>query len=329
LDEAVLPSSPIRPNLFQNLILGGILGFLLGVGLIIFLEYLRIPTETSAIYNILDERSGIYDMRYFRERLHQEMSRVRRHKGVLSVALVNIDHRRLLGSVPPQTRLEVMRSVVMALGKSLRNEDVMASFSDTELALLLPDLDGESAKTAVERVLVVISKASVDLSQGGRNINLNGAAGVAPLYNWDRATTDVLITRAQNVLESIRESTYGKVMISNEGPVGSIPENNTVEAEDAKSTLVAQEQPEISEQEEIMALENLVIGLHEDEKMQEELVEETAAVQEPSEISEQGEMAASEEPVSHNHNGKKNQIHKATKNETGHNKLELSEQESG
>ena len=236
LDEATLPSSPLNPNMAQNLTLGGILGLVLGMGLVILMEYLRIPAEAGGLYNILDDRSGIYDMRYFRERLHQEMSRVRRHKGVLSLALINVDHRRMLGNLQPQARLEVMRSVVVALGQNLRDEDVMASFSDTGIALLLPELDGEKAKKAVERILNVFSKASVELSMSGRNVNLNGAVGIAPFHSWDRASTDVLIERAQNVLESMRESTYGKVMVSTEGPTSSIVDSVKNQEEGTKNT---------------------------------------------------------------------------------------------
>jgi len=286
LDEAVLPGLPIKPNLMQNLILGGILGFLLGIGLIIFIEYLKVPSETDALFNILDQRVGIYDMRYFRERLHQEMSRTRRHKGALSVALVNIDHRHLLANVTPKTRLDAMRGVILTLGKSLRDEDVMASSSDTELALLLPELDGEEAKIAVERILAIVSKVSVELSQDGRKINLNGAAGIAAFYSGDPATTDMLITRARNVLESMKESTYGRVMISKEGPVAEISEDRRVNAE------------------------------------------ETVIAQEPLGISEQKEMAAVKDAVLQNPNGMKPQSFKTKRNESGNNRLDLSEQES-
>jgi diguanylate cyclase (GGDEF)-like protein len=194
------------------------------MGLIIFMEYLKVPSDADAMFNILDERIGIYDMRYFRERLHQEMSRSRRHKHMLSIALINIDHRHLLESVSPEVRLSAMRSVVTAVGRSLRDEDVMAASSDTELAVLMPELDGERAKIAVERILAIVSKISVELNPTGKTISLNGAAGVAPFYNVERATTDVLVARARAALDSMRESTYGRVMVSAEGLTSGVPE---------------------------------------------------------------------------------------------------------
>jgi hypothetical protein len=242
--------------------------------------------------------------------------------------LVNIDHRRLLGNVPSQTRLDAMRSVVMALGQSLRDEDVMASSSDTELALLLPELDGEQAKVVVERILAIIGKVSVELSPGGRNISLNGAAGIAPFYGEGGATTDVLIMRARNALESMKELTFGRVVISPEGQVSRRSADKQAEVEGAKTAAVAEEQLEVSEREEMMAMANLVKGLYEDEQIQEEQVEETLAVQDQAAVSEWGERVPVEESVSENHNGKKHQSHKVKRNEDSHPGLDLSEQEN-
>jgi diguanylate cyclase (GGDEF)-like protein len=298
LDEATLPRSPVKPSMVQNLTLGAILGLLLGMGLIVFIEYLKVPSDTDAIFNILDERIGIYDMRYFRERLHQEMSRSRRHKRVLSVALVNIDHRHLLENVSPDVRLAAMRSVVTAVGRSLRDEDVMAASSETELAILMPELDGEKAKTVVERILAIISKISVELRPSGKNISLNAAAGIAPFYSWDRASTDVLIARASNVLDSMKESTYGRVMISSEGPVGEIPgEKSAVE-----ETISKEPSPSAD------MVDQLADGQAEDDMN----------IQDP-----QQELISAEDAGSQNH--KKTRGRKPSDNETFHNQLEVSE----
>jgi len=336
LDEASLPGSPIKPNLMQNLSLGGILGLFLGIGLVIFLEYLKVPVETDSVLNILDQRFGIYGIRYFRERLHQEMSRSRRHKGMLSVALVNIDHRHLLANIPPQARLAAMRSVVLAVGKSLRDEDVMATLSETELVFLFPELDADKARIAAERILAIVNKVSVDLIPDGRSLNLNGAAGIAPFGGSDQATTDMLLNRARNALESMRESTYGRVSVSSDGSANKAPEKKPVEAAEVKRPVVAviEDLPEVSEQEEILAMESPVT---EPSEMEPEQIQEPVSVLEQAEALEQEESpeqvqvpetkgkVSVETSVSQHRNGKS---HKTNSNGNGHSKLELSEQES-
>lgn len=333
LDEASLPGSPIKPNLMQNLMLGGMLGLFLGIGLVIFMEYLKGPADAEPAMNMLDQRFGVYGMRYFRERLHQEMSRTRRHNGMLSVALVNIDHRHLLANVTAQTRLHIMRSVVQSVGKGLRDEDVMATASDTDLALLLPELNADQAKVVIERILAIVSKVSVELGPESRNISLNGAAGIAHFGSWDQATTDILINRARNALESMKESTYGRVVIAKEAPPNQTPETKKAELQNVKGPAVVEFVPEVS------GLEALPMSSEPTEivQVQDEQLEEAVDVQEPiesaeqDETSEQGERISMETSTSisrqHTH-GKKARSPKVNRNGTSHSKLELSEQES-
>ena len=222
LDEAQLPQRPISPNIPANLVLGGLFGLVLGFAFALFTEYLNAPARSRLSFNILDEKFGTYNLRFFNLRLHQEINRARRNEGVLSIALVDIDHRRLLNSSSSQSRLSAMSNVVSMFSKSLRDEDVMAAYSDNVVALLLPDLDGKVAKGVVERLLESLSMISVELGVGNREVSLNGSAGIAPFYSGDTSSVDELISRAENVLDSIRESTFGRVMMSNEGAIEGI-----------------------------------------------------------------------------------------------------------
>jgi hypothetical protein len=200
----------------------------------------------------------------------------------------------------------------------------MAAASDTELALLIPELDGEKAKTVVERILATVSKISVELRPSGKSISLNGAAGVAPFYSWDRASTDVLITRARNVLDSMKESTYGRVMVSTEGPVGGISEDKSLRSEDAQTAVVGKEQSEISEQAEMNSPEEQVNEIRDVEEIQAEEANEMMSIQEQSEVSEQ-QLSSADEGGGQNRKKARNQ--KPNSNETFHNQLEVRRRE--
>jgi diguanylate cyclase (GGDEF)-like protein len=217
LDEATLPKKPIKPNTLSNLILGGVLGFILGFAFALLMEYLNAPAHSNVGLNILDDKTGTYNMRFFNLRLHQEINRAKRNQGVLSVALIDIDHRKLLHAGSEQSRLNAMKSVVSTCSKGLRDEDIMAPFSDTMLALLLLDLGGKDAKGVVERLLDSMGMISVQMGVSDQTASLNGAAGIAPYHSGDTASVEDLISRAQTALDSMKESTYGRVMISDEG----------------------------------------------------------------------------------------------------------------
>jgi outer membrane biosynthesis protein TonB len=213
------------------------------------------------------------------------------------------------------------------VGKGLRDEDVMATASDTELALLLPELNADQTKVVVERILAIVSKVSVELGPESRNISLNGAAGIAHFGSWDQATTDILIDRARNALESMKESTYGRVVIAKEASTSPASETKKPEPQQVNTPLIAEPTPEVP---------SLLSEHPETAQVEDEQVEELVAVEESLESPEQDQNSEQADRVSvetstsisRSQKDKKSHSHKLNGNGTGHGQLELSEQES-
>ena len=126
LDLARVPENTIRPNIPLNLALGVILGSALGVGLAFLAVYLQAPTEQVRSFGIIDEETGVYNKRYFTQRLAEEMSRAKRNGYPLSLAVMNVDHLGVINSATPQVRSEALRRVSLILKQQLREEDLMA-----------------------------------------------------------------------------------------------------------------------------------------------------------------------------------------------------------
>jgi capsular polysaccharide biosynthesis protein len=74
LDQATLPSAPVKPDKLLNLSLGAVIGLSLGVGLAFVSEYLQTPLERVTNFGILDDETGVYNKRYLSQRLREEMS---------------------------------------------------------------------------------------------------------------------------------------------------------------------------------------------------------------------------------------------------------------
>ena len=215
LDEAVLPRSPAAPNMERNLLLGGILGLVLGLGLATLIEYLQTPPEPGMLFNILDERTGLYNLQYFMLRLQQEMGRARRKGGALSLALLNIDHDGLINRGSNQIRAKAMRSAATVIGSHLRDEDVLATFDDSNLALLLPDATDLAARNKVEKLLEKIHLTPLELDGSGNLLNLHMAAGIT-VYRKEKTgeemTPEELMIQAERALIDTKFATYGKVL---------------------------------------------------------------------------------------------------------------------
>jgi len=216
LDQAGVPSSPIKPNKMLYLTLGAILGLVLGVGLAFLSEYLQTPLEGMANFGILDNETGAYNQRYFRQRLGEEMSRSRRNRYPLSLALMNVDQLEAIGtSFSSQARIEALRKIVVFLKQYLREEDVLARLDGTIFAFLLPDMPGEKAKAAIEKLQTRIAWTPLEMEKSGVKLNLSGAAGVAA-YQHNGTAQDEFLARANHALQQAESAGYGKVHLLSE-----------------------------------------------------------------------------------------------------------------
>jgi len=216
LDPATLPASPVKPNKVLNLALGAVLGLTLGGGLAFLSEYLQAPLESMTNLGILDDETGAYNKRYFKQRLGEEMSRAGRNKYPLSLALMNVDHLEVMGtSSPSQVRSEALRKVAVFLKQYLREEDVLARLDGTVFAFLLPDMAGEKAKAIMEKLQTRIAWTPLEMERSGVKLNLSSATGVAA-YQYNGTRQDEFLAEANRALQQAEEAGYGKVCLLSE-----------------------------------------------------------------------------------------------------------------
>jgi len=213
LDQAGLLASPVGPNRVLYLALGAMLGLALGVGLAFLSEYLQTPLVSVTDLGIFDNETGAYNQRYFRQRLGEEMSRARRNKYPLSLALMNVDQLEVMGtSFSSQVRREALRKVAVFLKQYLREEDVLARLDGTIFAFLLPDMPGDKAKAVIEKLQTRIAWTPLEMEKSGVKLNLSGAAGVAACQ-YNGTGQDEFLAKANRALQQAEAAGYGKVCL--------------------------------------------------------------------------------------------------------------------
>jgi diguanylate cyclase (GGDEF)-like protein len=216
LDQVTLRASPVKPNKVLNLALGAILGLVLGGGLAFLSEYLQAPLESITNVGILDDESGAYNKRYFRQRLGEEISRAERNKYPLSLALMNVDQLEVMGtSSSPQVRSEALRKVAVFLKQYLREEDVLARLDGTVFAFLLPDMPEEKAKAVMEKLQTRIAWTPFEMEKSGVKLNLSGATGVTA-YQYNGTRQDDFLAEADRALQQAEAAGYGKAYLLSE-----------------------------------------------------------------------------------------------------------------
>jgi len=216
LDRAILPISPVKPNKMLNLAQGAVLGLALGVGLAFLSEYLQAPLESMVNFGILDDETGAYNKRYFKQRLGEEMSRAWRNKYPLSLALMNVDQLEVMGSsYSPQVRSEILHKVAVFLRQYLREEDILAWLDGTVFAFLLPDMPGEKAQDIMEKLQTRMAWTPFEMEKSGVKLNLSGAVGVVA-YQHNGTGQDEFLAGANRALQQAEAAGYGKVCLLSE-----------------------------------------------------------------------------------------------------------------
>jgi diguanylate cyclase (GGDEF)-like protein len=213
LDPANTPRSPSKPQKAQNLLVAAILGLAVGVGSAFLLENLRSSDEILAGVSIIDGDTGIYNRYYFLQRLGEELSRAKRSRSPLSLALMNVERLDAIGDMRlPRLRNEALRRVALFLKQYMRGEDMVARFEGDKLALLLPDTSSSDAKQILEYLQTRLAWNIFDLEASGMKLNLTATCGIAT-YCFNGTGRDELISNAENALRRASDNSYSKVCI--------------------------------------------------------------------------------------------------------------------
>jgi len=105
----------------------------------------RVEDELRAL-SVTDVLTGVYNRRYFQERLKAELSRVHRHGGELSVIMLDIDHfKRINDQFGHAMGDHVLQGLCQRINQRLRQDDVFCRLGGEEFMVLCPNATGENA----------------------------------------------------------------------------------------------------------------------------------------------------------------------------------------
>ena len=101
--------------------------------------------ETLAL---VDPLTGLYNNRYFHERLHQEFALAARNKAQLSIVLFDLDHfKRINDRHGHLAGDKILREVSKQMRKCSRQGETIARVGGEEICVILPDLATEKLAT--------------------------------------------------------------------------------------------------------------------------------------------------------------------------------------
>ena len=168
---------------------------------------------------ITDGLTGLYNYRYFRERLQNEVDRAERHGLDLSTVMIDIDffkHYNDKHGHPAGD--EVLRTIGEILKRNVRKIDVAARYGGEEFALILVETNGSNARLVAEKLRRLVEEYPFPHAEEQPNGRLTISAGVAA-YPEDGRDAESLIASADRYLYRAKELGRNRVVARGDVPV--------------------------------------------------------------------------------------------------------------
>ncbi len=116
-------------------------------------ERAKRQAEAFAQAAVIDPVSGLFNRRYFQERLEDEFNRAQRHKTPVALMMIDIDDFKGINDrFGHLAGDEVIRIVSDILRRSVRRFDLCARFGGEEFAIVMPGSGPEHSAVVAERI---------------------------------------------------------------------------------------------------------------------------------------------------------------------------------
>ncbi|HLA33520.1 MAG TPA: diguanylate cyclase [Rhodocyclaceae bacterium] len=159
--------------------------------------------------NQRDSLTGIYNRKFFDEQITQGVLSSRRHNWPLSMAMIDIDHFKLINDTYGHPGGDmVLRHLAARLQSMLRASDTFCRYGGEEFALILPHVAQHDARSLLDRLRLAIENLVIDLPDGGQ-VSVTVSVGVAQLQEGQ--TSGHLVSCADEALYESKHAGRNRV----------------------------------------------------------------------------------------------------------------------
>jgi diguanylate cyclase (GGDEF)-like protein len=159
----------------------------------------------------LDGLTGLYNHRYFQEKIRSELNVATRKEDSLSLLLIDIDYfKNLNDTYGHRTGDAVLIQVGQTLIDSVRSSDIVARYGGEEFCVILDKTDTEEALRIAQKICKSIDKTDFYFDGSDRKIHLTISIGVAN-YPQHAKTVEDLVEAADKSLYRAKNSGRNKV----------------------------------------------------------------------------------------------------------------------
>ena len=172
----------------------------------IALQELEELNRELAEKSTLDELTGLYNRRFYDQKILAEYRRSRRNLSPLSLVVVDIDHfKKVNDNFGHLAGDECLKAVAQALKKSLlRSTDIACRYGGEEFCLILPETKDAGAKLFAEELRKKISQLAVQHS--GQTIALTISCGISTYQQQEGASPETIFSAADQALYQAKQA---------------------------------------------------------------------------------------------------------------------------
>jgi diguanylate cyclase (GGDEF)-like protein len=175
-------------------------------------ERLRVISDT-------DYLTGVYNRRYFMDRLRDEAERSARGGPLFSVALIDVDNFKMVNDQHGHLAGdEVLCAVAQVCREQLRSIDTFARFGGEEFAVLLPQTEPAHALQWLERLREAVAELRVELATGALRVTVSiGVASPEPAAVQPAVQMDATLRVADEALYRAKREGKNRVALQPAG----------------------------------------------------------------------------------------------------------------
>jgi len=175
-------------------------------------EELEVVNRKLEALSSTDGLTGLYNRRFFDERLDLEVGRTSR-SGPLSLLMIDVDLFKPLNDTYGHLAGDAcLRQIAQIIADGVsRRADVVTRYGGEEFAVILPDTDADGARNRAETIRRSIAE-DLNFQWDGEAIAVSVSVGVATVAQGGRVTPDDMIGAADRALYEAKHTGRNRVV---------------------------------------------------------------------------------------------------------------------
>lgn len=163
---------------------------------------------------ITDEKTGLYNFRYFKQTIAEEMKRAERYGRHVSLVILDIDFFKCYNDTNGHAMGDhLLKELATLLKESVRETDMVARFGGEEFVLMLPETERNVAFKLADNIRITIKNHVFPMEEKQPHKDLTVSMGVAAFPSKNILTPDHLIEKADQALYRAKKNGRNRVCV--------------------------------------------------------------------------------------------------------------------